>query len=146
MTGVSRIGDLTAACALCIASSSCGDTPDQALITNVEGERQLEVQIDVAETASERAVGLSTYEALGPNQGLLLVFPSAGEVCITNRDVAFPIDAIFISANREVLHVQRTLPASDATVHCRPSTQLVLEVPAGTAARVSEGDSLHLSI
>lgn len=141
-----RIGEVTAACLLWLAGSSCADTTDQASITNLAGESQLDVRIDVAETASERALGLSAYEALDPNRGLLLVFPSAGNVCITNRDVPFPIDAIFISTNREVLHVQRALPASDPTIHCHPSTELVLEVPAGTAARVSEGDTFHLSI
>ena len=112
----------------------------QVLDTN--GDVQLAVIAELAETAEARTIGLGNHEPLTSDEGLLLVFPSATRVCIWNQPVPFDIDVIFISADRRVIAVERALPAGDSTVHCHDTTRMVLEVAASVANNVSPGDTL----
>lgn len=125
-------------------AQGCGDVTNQAAIVDAQGLVRLTVDVETAETATERSEGLSKYQSLGANEGLLLVFPTTGEVCITNQTVAFPIDVLFISADRRVIHIEREVPARDPGPYCRAPTWLVLELGAGTALEVAVGDTLRL--
>ena len=124
-------------------AQGCGDASSQVTIVDAQGLVRLVVDVETAETAIERSEGLSEYQALGPDEGLLLVFPTAGEVCITNRTVAFPIDVLFISADQQVIHIERELPAGDPGPYCHTSTWLILELQAGAASEVTIGDWLQ---
>ena len=126
------------------AAQGCGDATSQVTIVDAQGLVRLIVDVETAETAMERSEGLSEHQALGPNEGLLLVFPTAGEVCITNRTVAFPIDVLFISADQQVIHIERELPSGDPGSYCHAPTWLVLELQAGAASEVAIGDTFRL--
>jgi len=121
----------------------CGEETTQVAIVDAQGLVRLTVDVEMAETATERSEGLSGYQSLGPNEGLLLLFPTADEVCITNQTVAFPIDVLFISADQQVIHIERELPAGDPGPYCHTSTWLILELQAGAASEVTIGDWLQ---
>ena len=53
-------------------------------------------------------------EPLGEAEGLLIVFPTVGEVCITNELVGFAIDALFVDSSGVVQSIARELPAACA--------------------------------
>lgn len=100
----------------------------------------LGVCAEVADTEAARAQGLSGREALEADEGLLLDFPIADEICIVNEGVSFPIDAIYIAPDDTVIAIAPNLPAGDATPRCITNTQRVLEVNAGVSSTVAIGD------
>lgn len=86
---------------------------------------------DLATTAEERRRGLAGRQGLGPDEGLLLVFPTTGEVCIENGRVTFPIDAVFVDPAGQVVGVELEIPAGDGSARCVDGVERVLEVAAG---------------
>ncbi|MFW6050059.1 MAG: DUF192 domain-containing protein [Myxococcota bacterium] len=128
--------------AVLVLAGACGDGRPRAVVTSPEGEPRLEVAVEIAETAEARMRGLRGWTALEPDEGLLLVFPTEGEVCLVNEDVPFAIDAVFADASGAVVAIEREVPAGDATPRCHPGTARVLEVAAGVAAPVAPDDLL----
>lgn len=100
----------------------------------------LELCAEVADTEAARAQGLSGREGLEDDEGLLLDFPIADEICIVNGGVSFPIDAVYIAPDDAVIAIASNIPAGDATARCIVNTQRVLEMKAGVSSRVAVGD------
>ncbi|MFW6086283.1 MAG: DUF192 domain-containing protein [Myxococcota bacterium] len=121
----------------------CGeDAARRVRVESPAGELRLEVFVDEARTAEERMQGLAGRDGLDPGEGLLLIFPAEGEVCIVNEAVPFAIDALFIDGAGTVGAVERHIPAGDSTARCHGATLEVLEVAAGVADPVRVGDQL----
>lgn len=127
-----------------VALFGCQDGAPVARIDSPEGEERLTVRVELAVTAEERMRGLRDRNSLPEDQGLLLVFPVTGEVCVVNDGVPFAIDAVFVDAEGVVTAVERAIPADDPTPRCHPLTRRVLELAAGVAATVGTGDRLTL--
>ncbi len=109
---------------------SSGD-PDAATVTVVDqdGGTLGTVEVTVADTFRERYTGLSETTALGPDEGMLFVHDAEANHSYVMRDMAFPIDIVFIDANRRITAIHH------AEVEDPPLTQYsgrgkwVLEVP-----------------
>ncbi len=104
------------------------------------------ITVSVVDTPAERMQGLSGRDGLRPNEGMLFIFPEDEIYSFWMKDMRFPIDIIWLSAEGEVV---------GATVHVGPETypetfsspepvRLVLEVPAGFVA--AHGISLSSKI
>lgn len=104
-----------------------GDTPGLALC------------VTRATTADERRRGL-VGRGLADGEGLLLVFPVEGEVCITNEGVGLAIDVLWLDSRGTVTAIERALAAGAPGPWCHAPAAFVLEVRAGTAAAVAPGD------
>ncbi|WP_336329360.1 DUF192 domain-containing protein [Haloarcula sp. CGMCC 1.2071] len=57
------------------------------------------VEVRIAQTFTQRRVGLSETASLGPNEGMLFVHDEAGQHTYVMRNMSFPLDIIFIDAN-----------------------------------------------
>ena len=128
--------------ALLSAAVGCAD-PATVTVWGPAGELRVRFVVDVAETAEERRTGLVGREELATGEGLLLVFPVEGEVCISSALVGFPIDAVFADALGHVVAVESGIAAGDPRVRCHAQVTLVLEVSGGAALSVTEGDVLE---
>lgn len=121
---------------------ACADIP----LTEVwgpDGALRLRVDADVARTAEARRQGLAGRNGLDEGRGLLLVFPTEGEVCIDNAAVGFPIDALFASSAGQVVAIERSIPAGDTASRCHQPVAQVLELADGAARAVLLGDLLE---
>lgn len=107
----------------------------------------LELDVAVAETAGQRATGLTGVDDLGALGGLLFVFPNAVETRFTMRDVPIALDIAFIDADGMVLAV---VPMSVCEEDPCPSYaspgpyRWAVETPAGGLAGVVPGDRLAI--
>jgi len=84
-----------------------GDTYGSATVT-VADENGTElgvVDAQVADTRRERITGLSDTTSLPDNAGLLFVHFQEGERAYVMRDMAFPIDIVFVAANHTITAV-----------------------------------------
>lgn len=116
-----------------VTVGSCGDGSgaQHARLLDEQGQVQLELDIRIAESELERREGLRLHGPLSEDQALLLRFPKEGEACITNRGVPFPIDLVYLGADRRVTATERAIPANASGPYCHPA-QLVLELRGGT--------------
>ncbi|MFC7098065.1 DUF192 domain-containing protein [Halobaculum marinum] len=110
------------------------------------------VEVRVADTFDKRYTGLSDTESLGPNEGMLFVHGSEGQHAYVMRDMAFPIDIVFVAANGSVTRIHHAeLPPEGTSggdlTRYRGTGKYVLEVPYGWTNRtgVSVGDSVEIA-
>ncbi|WP_144902177.1 DUF192 domain-containing protein [Halobellus captivus] len=88
----------------------------------------------IADTQSKRYTGLSETDSLGPNEGMLFVHDEAGDYAYVMRDMAFPIDIVFVDSEGTITAIHHAeLPpdgtANDDLTRYRGRGQYVLEVP-----------------
>jgi uncharacterized membrane protein (UPF0127 family) len=100
-----------------------------------DGDELATVDVRVADTHPKRVVGLSNTESLSNDEGMLFVHDSAGNYGYVMRDMAFPIDIIFIAPNGTIttIHhapVEPNASGSELTQY-RGYGRYVLEVPYG---------------
>jgi len=111
--------------------AGCGQDPlpsQRGRLLDPEGNAALELEIAVAETEYERQEGLRRHGPLADGEALLLIFPAETRVCITNTGVPFPIDVLYLSADRRVIAAELDIPPNAEGPYCHPETQLALEL------------------
>ena len=67
-------------------------------------------QIELATTVAQRRLGLMHRSQLGPRQGLLLVYPQAGDHRIWMKNMLIPLRVYWIDASSVVIDMQRLEP------------------------------------
>jgi uncharacterized membrane protein (UPF0127 family) len=92
----------------------------------------------IAQRPWQRMRGLLGRAGLAPGEGML--FRPAGSIHMFF--MRFPIDAIFCTADLEVIDVERNL--APWRVAGRKGARVVIEVAAGAAEAVARGDRLVL--
>jgi uncharacterized membrane protein (UPF0127 family) len=111
--------------------AGCGQDPlpsQRGRLLDAEGNAALELDIAVAETEYQRQEGLRLYGPLADGEALLLIFPAETTVCINNAGVPFPIDVLYLSADRRVIAAELDIPPNAKGPYCHPKTQLALEL------------------
>jgi uncharacterized protein len=89
------------------------------------------IRAEVANTFETRARGLMYRESLGPNQGMLFVFPEVERHCMWMKNTPLPLSVAFIDDSGEVVSVAEMLPHTEDS-HCaaRPA-RYALEMAKG---------------
>lgn len=116
-------------------------------ITDREGETLATVDAEVADTPPERYTGLSDHDSLGTDEGMLFVFERESTQSFVMRDMAFPIDMIFVGEDGTVTEIHEAPVEEDSdTRSYRGEAKWVLEVDYGYAAKngISEGDRVEI--
>jgi uncharacterized membrane protein (UPF0127 family) len=109
-------------------------------------DRLATVDARVADTTYKRYVGLSATDSLGPDEGMLFVHETSGTHAYVMRDMAFPLDIVFVAANGTITTIH------EAPAESRPYTRYegqglyVLEVRQGYTADhgIEVGDRVRI--
>ena len=97
-------------------------------------------RIEVAVTPEQKATGLMFRRELAPDAGMLFTWDTPQIVTMWMRNTYIPLDMIFVDTQGRVINVaERTVPESLATIPSAAPAVAVIEVPAGTAARLGIG-------
>jgi len=94
------------------------------------------VELEVVDTALERARGLSNRESLCADCGMLFVFEQSSSLGFWMPRMNFPLDIIFLDENYVVVDVARDMqPCREECIvyRSRADARYVLEVNAGFA-------------
>ncbi len=75
------------------------------------------IEAEVASTFDERALGLMHRKSMPPQNGMLFVFPEAGEHCMWMRDTLIPLSVAFLDANGTILNIEDMQPQTLSN-HC----------------------------
>lgn len=96
------------------------------------------IMVELANTSELRAKGLSGYNNLTPDQGMLFIFPVTSRTSFWMKDMKFPLDFLWIYGGR-ISQIDRNIPAPTPAVpepyRISPQKPIdyVLELPAGWA-------------
>ncbi|UWG47103.1 putative membrane protein [Halanaeroarchaeum sp. HSR-CO] len=143
------------ALALLLAIPAAGPEPgtenteaDTVTVLDESGDPLGTVTVMVADTPDERYTGLSDTESLDPNEGMLFVFDSEAERAFVMRNMSFPIDIVFVDADRTITAVHHAPVENDdgQLTRYRGQGKWVLEVPYNwtTEHDVEVGDQIRI--
>jgi len=105
--------------------------------------RSSAVRVEVARTPSELERGLMFRRELGPDDGMLFVFPETADHTFWMKNTFLPLDMIFIDAGGTVIGiVERAEPMTTTPRRVDAPSRYVLEVNGGwsSARGVAPGD------
>ncbi len=105
------------------------------------------VKVRIADTERLRYIGLSDTETLDADQGMLFVHDEPGRHRYVMRDMAFPIDIVFIDRNGTITAIHAApVPDGPADTHYAGYGTYVLEVPYGytNMTGVTVGDRVEI--
>jgi uncharacterized membrane protein (UPF0127 family) len=94
------------------------------------------LEADLALSVEEQAKGLSIKDNLKPDEGMLFPYDSPRILSFWMKDMKFPIDILWLNADKEVVHIEENLQPCSPFLPC-PSyspdvqAQYVLETVAG---------------
>jgi uncharacterized protein len=102
--------------------------------------------VEVADTSSERSLGLMYREYLAPDRGMLFIFDSPGKYRFWMKNTRIPLDIIWMDSKGKVTYISADTPPclADPCPSYGPSsldtnldTKYVLELNAGAANEFS---------
>ena len=88
-----------------------GQSPQEKLDeTTVRFPSGRKVQAELAVTSEQRARGLMFRDSLDPDRGMLFVFPQTDFHAFWMKNCRFPIDIVWLSADKRIVHIERAVP------------------------------------
>ena len=93
--------------------------------------------IELASTPGERERGLMFRRAMQPDHGMLFDFQTPQPVAFWMKNTPLPLDMLFIDGQGTVVQISAdATPFSETPIVCREPIRAVLELNAGTAAKL----------
>jgi uncharacterized protein len=102
--------------------------------------------VELATSADQRAQGLMNRKEMAADHGMLFDFGLTRRVAMWMKNTYLPLDMLFIRKDGTISRVAAdTVPQSEAIIDSREPVHFVLELNAGTAAklRIAPGDSVE---
>ncbi|CUA85998.1 Uncharacterized conserved membrane protein, UPF0127 family [Chelatococcus sambhunathii] len=129
-----RLG-LAAVVWLASATAALAQSLENLTIRTASGSHAFAVE--VVRTPEERAIGLMNRRFLPADRGMLFDFGEAAPVSMWMKNTYISLDMLFIRADGTIARIaQRTEPLSTRIVPSGEPVLSVLELNAGTAARI----------
>ena len=89
------------------------------------------IRAEVAYTFETRAQGLMFRKSLGPNEGMLFVFPQAEAHCMWMKNTLIPLSVAFIDEKGGIVSISEMQPQTE-TSHCAAApARFALEMAGG---------------
>ena len=97
--------------------------------------------VDVVSTPDERERGLMFRDGMPPGHGMFFIFDQSGEYAFWMKNMAFPIDMLWLDEGKTIVHAEQNVPPckTDPCSVYSPGAQAryVLEIPAGDSRRLN---------
>jgi len=94
--------------------------------------------LQIADTDFLRERGLSYRRSLAPQTGMLFIFDTPRISKFWMKDMNFPLDIVWLDADKKVIHIEHSLSPSTYPNSFGPETptQYVIELNAGEVKRI----------
>jgi uncharacterized membrane protein (UPF0127 family) len=110
------------------------------------------VLADIASTEEQQTRGLAIKDHLNENEAMIFVFSVAGNHAFWMKDMKFPIDIIWMDANKTVVHIEHSLnpctPISCPIYQPDVNSLYVIETVSGFANKyhIVEGTKIEFNL
>jgi len=107
---------------------------------------QATIQVELAQTSQERAVGLMLREDLAPLHGMLFLYEKPQPVSFWMKDTLIPLDMLFLTPDGRITHIhENAVPLDQTPIAGGDGIQAVLEINGGLARQfgITEGTELR---
>lgn len=119
------------------AARAQGPSRDREALTIVTATGRHAFKVEIADNDADRAQGLMYRRHLDPDRGMLFDFGRTEVVTMWMQNTYVSLDMIFIRADGSVARIApNTEPLSTRVISSGEPVPFVLEVVAGTAARI----------
>lgn len=124
------------------------DTTTVEAVDGETGETLATAEVRIADGFVKRYVGLSATDELDEDEGMLFVHDEPGEYGYVMREMAFPIDVLFVDSDGEVTRIHEAEPESRPLTTYEGRGRYVLEVQQGWSADngVAVGDRIEFDL
>jgi uncharacterized protein len=137
---------LAALVALFLAAGALAQAQKFEPLTIVSGSARHAFQVEVMREEADRAQGLMYRRSLAPDRGMLFDFGRVEPVSMWMKNTYLSLDMLFIRPDGTIARIAAdTEPLSTRTISSGEPVNGVLELPAGTAARlgIKAGDRVE---
>lgn len=93
-------------------------------------------ELQVANSDDERATGLMWVRELGPNEGMIFIFPEMDWLGFWMENTFVPLDLIFVTADGRVLNVEGGVPHNLRSIESAGRAKYVIEIARGRAQQL----------
>jgi len=102
--------------------------------------------LEVVSSQAQQEKGLGDRNSIDPNAGMLFIFSKPSVQCIWMKDMHFPLDIVWLSSAKQVLHIESNIsPNTYPKTYCpQVNARYVIELNAGQtkAGEISNGITL----
>jgi uncharacterized membrane protein (UPF0127 family) len=129
--GMPQSMGLVLAMSLLLTSAFAQDAPQRLQNRATLGAGMYNMQVEVALTPQEHAIGLMHRNSMGANEGMLFVFDRPGVQCFWMKNTLIPLAVAFVADDGEVVNIDEMKPRSlDSHCSTKP-VRYVLEMNTG---------------
>ena len=90
------------------------------------------IEIEVASTDFERALGLMYRAKMDEDQGMLFLFPREQEQSFYMRNTLIPLDIIYVNSKMKIIDIYKnTNPLDETSLPSAAAAQYVIEINGG---------------
>ena len=136
-------------CMLAAGSPTVDAKMRRETLALVTGAAEHIIQVEITSTPEEKAMGLMFRTSLADDAGMLFPYTPPQEATMWMRNTYISLDMIFIRADGIIHRIEaNTEPFSERVIASRGSVAAVLELKAGSAARLGlkPGDRVRHSL
>lgn len=104
----------------------------------------INIIVQVADTAEKRAQGLMFQQTANP--GMLLLYQQPATISLWMRNTTMPLDVAFIGPDWTILHIEQLQPLDETSVAAKSAVIAALEMPQGwfAAKQIQPGTQVQL--
>lgn len=116
-----------------------------SFISKAKGDTIKTIDIELAQTDEERALGLMNRKSMEDTQGMLFIFDFPSEQSFWMKNTYISLDIMYVDADMEIVSIRKyTTPLSEDGVPSLKPAQYVVETNAGFADKyhVQVGDKI----
>jgi len=121
---------------LAIACCGCDDSPSPQSLPQVAitiGGKEL--LVEVARTKEQRALGMMHRKKIGPDEGMLFVFPQAEKLSFYMKNTHVPLSIAFVRSDGVIDRITGMAPQTLTSHTSRTPCLYALEMPQGWFAQ-----------
>ncbi|WP_295129399.1 DUF192 domain-containing protein [uncultured Chitinophaga sp.] len=103
-----------------------------SFISKATGDTIRSIDVELATTNEQRATGLMYRKSMDESQGMLFIFPEAGQQSFYMKNTYISLDIVYVNADKEIVSVQKyATPLSEESLPSYKDAMYVVEVNAG---------------
>lgn len=111
-----------------------------------DGKESVKIDIEVADTGSERQQGLMWRKSMPETEGMLFVFPEMDMQAFWMKNTIMPLDIIYVDDKKEIVKIYKnTTPYSEKSLPSEKKAIYVVETVAGFCDKfgIAAGDKIN---